>query len=90
MNDQAVQCVAYAHPTRLGVVYDSAALHHVARKKEHNAKENRVSFLISIGVCCSALVLIFVIGYLLFGAGVSASTSVAMRSLSRSMSYYGW
>ena len=57
---------------------------------KHNAKENRVSFLISIGVCCSALVLIFVIGYLLFSAGVSASTSVAMRNLSSNMSYYGW
>ncbi len=75
---------ALAIPFFVAAVVAQIFLLYVALK--HNAKENRVSFLISIGVCCGALVLIFVIGYLFFGAGVAASASVATRSLS----YYGW
>lgn len=60
---------------------------------KHNAKENRVSFLISIGVTLGALLVIFLIGYLFFGAGVGASARVAMRSLSRTPNvsdFFNW
>ena len=59
-------------------------LHTVLKK---NAKGGRVSFLAFIGVSLAAILLTFLFGYLFFKAGVSASTSSAMKSFSN---YFGF
>ena len=58
---------------------------HVALKK--NAKNGRVSFLVFIGVSFAALLVTFLIGYLLTTAGLSASTSAALHSARGWFSY---